>query len=145
MPQTITKTDAPTIDALRDFLAEEEIRIRDEYERSGDLHDRLTLGEIYDLTSLPIYGDLNPEDTSGIWSWDDSRVLLYDGDGRWSIIVAEDDNTRFEGWIDTGNYRVEDRGCGIYSIYERDDDAYVHAGKARADNAEDALDRFLSE
>ena len=35
--------------------------------------------EWIDLTSLPVFGDLEPADTQGIYSWDDARVLRCDG------------------------------------------------------------------
>ena len=78
MTTKITKSEAPTLDDLRSLLVE-----------MAATGNQVKLSDVVDLTSLPIYGDLNPEDTTGIYSWDDSRVLLDDGNGRWSIVDAK--------------------------------------------------------
>ena len=43
------------------------------------------------------------------------------------------------------DYRVEDTGNGIYAIYERNGDAYVHAGRQRRRSSYGALVKHLAQ
>jgi len=45
------------------------------------------LGDLYDLTELPVFGGEVPEDTSGVWSWDKRNLLVGAGD---LTVVARD-------------------------------------------------------
>ena len=38
--------------------------------------------ELIDVTSLPTFGGEEPRDTMGIWSWDETHLLV--GEGSWS-------------------------------------------------------------
>lgn len=42
-----------------------------------------------DMTSLPTFGGTEPKDTSGIWSWDKTRLII--GTGSDYEIVDRDD------------------------------------------------------
>ena len=40
-----------------------------------------------DFTSLPTYGGTEPLDTSGVWSWDDTHLLVGEGGVEdWEIV-----------------------------------------------------------
>lgn len=39
-----------------------------------------------DLTSLPTFGGEEPSDTQGVYSWDEGRLLIDDGDGGYEIV-----------------------------------------------------------
>lgn len=39
-----------------------------------------------DLHTLPTFGDIVPEDTTGIWSWDERYVMVFNvGDGKFEL------------------------------------------------------------
>ena len=42
----------------------------------------------YDFSDLPNFGGVEPEDTAGIWSWDEDRLLL--GEGDLEIVTREE-------------------------------------------------------
>ena len=42
-----------------------------------------------DLTSLPVFGGAEPRDTSLIYSWDETHLLVHSGNG-WQIVARED-------------------------------------------------------
>lgn len=42
-------------------------------------------GEL-DMTSLPTFGGMEPADTSGVWSWDSTRLLVGDGSDDLEIV-----------------------------------------------------------
>jgi hypothetical protein len=48
--------------------------------------------DVYDLTCLPVYGEHHPSDRTGLYSWDDTRVLLRDGPPSqpWRIVETGD-------------------------------------------------------
>lgn len=67
---------ANNLDALRDALNE------------------ATEEEIWavDMTSLPTFGGTEPHDTEGVWSWDESRLLVSDNKrGEGFAIVSRSD------------------------------------------------------
>jgi|TARA_R110001583_G_scaffold26157_2_gene94378 hypothetical protein len=45
-------------------------------------------GEI-DMTNLPTFGGPNPVNTVGIWSWDQTRLLVGDGVNDLEIVLRE--------------------------------------------------------
>jgi len=45
----------------------------------------ITLAEL-DLSDLPTYGGPAPNDTLGIYSWDETRLLIRADDGSWQLI-----------------------------------------------------------
>jgi len=60
------------------------------YETLWDCRNALDLearGVVWDrvLCDLPTFGGPDPADTSGIWSWDETRLLLTDGQGGFEI------------------------------------------------------------
>lgn len=87
MMTTITKSDAPTLDALAGLL--------NGYAADPQLDGRgepLRVDEIYDVTSLPTYGGEEPYDTLGIYSWDETRLLYCDGpDGAPWVLGPRDE------------------------------------------------------
>lgn len=54
----------------------------------ANLEDDIKLEEAVDLTSLPTFGGKEPSDTMGVWSWDETRLLV--GEGKFKIINRED-------------------------------------------------------
>jgi hypothetical protein len=43
-----------------------------------------------DLTSLPTFGGDEPDDTGGVWSWDENRLLVGDGSFEdWEIVSRD--------------------------------------------------------
>ena len=45
-----------------------------------------------DRTSLPTFGGEEPYDTSGVWSWDETRLLVGRGGvDEWKIIPREEE------------------------------------------------------
>lgn len=70
-----------TLDDLLDCLQEISARI-DEHERVEDA---------VDLTSLPHYSEHEPANTAGVWSWDETRLLIGEGGvDEWSIVERGD-------------------------------------------------------
>ena len=45
-----------------------------------------------DLTSLPTFGGVEPDETIGIWSWDKDNLLI--GDGDFEIVSREEYSER---------------------------------------------------
>lgn len=79
---TVTKNDAPTLDALVDLLNAATL-VRYDWERGGEIGPAvLRVDEIYDVTELPTYGGEMPGDIVGVFSWDTDRVLWADGPAR---------------------------------------------------------------
>ena len=39
-----------------------------------------------DMTSLPTFGGTEPADTTGIWSWDETRMIVGDGSADLEIV-----------------------------------------------------------
>jgi len=75
----ITKTDAPTLDALCDLLIDLVAAQRADLDHPGDTD--------LDTSSLPTYGGVEPADTQGIFSWDAERFLVQDGGTRgWKLV-----------------------------------------------------------
>ena len=50
---------------------------------TGDLTDS-NIGEHIDCAGLPTFGGVEPSDTLGIWSWDETRVLYAEG-SVWAV------------------------------------------------------------
>ena len=45
----------------------------------------------YDLTSLPTFGGAEPDDTTGVWSWDAENLLVGEGSiSEWEIVNRAD-------------------------------------------------------
>lgn len=87
MSQKITRSDAPALDDLAEMLnATSAARHRWECDGAFDL-EVLRVDEIYDVAELPTYGGDEPQDTMGIYSWDETRLLYCDGpnDAPWVI------------------------------------------------------------
>jgi len=49
--------------------------------------DPLRVDELVDVTSLPTYGGEDPENTVGVWSWDETSLLV--GEGSWADCSIE--------------------------------------------------------
>ena len=95
---------AKNLDALQRAL-----EAADEYaKRSGT-----DIESIYDATNLPVFGGAEPENTKGIFSYDEGRVLW--GHGEWSISDRTVDPAatihQQSGGFEIGDvaYRYEDR------------------------------------
>jgi len=43
-------------------------------------------GEVYDSSSLPLFGGPDIEDTSEVWSWDEDSVIVGAGFSDWEIV-----------------------------------------------------------
>ena len=39
-----------------------------------------------DMTSLPTFGGTEPADTTGVWSWDETRMIVGDGSADLEIV-----------------------------------------------------------
>lgn len=96
--------------------------------RAGDLDDE-------DCSTLPTYGgsDLAQEiDTHGIWSWDETRVLVG---------LCGDDSQIVPRADVLPTYTVETRGdgCSIWSVPEIESGAATFRTEAEAHAAIDAL------
>tara|TARA_R110000868_G_C10586358_1_gene739146 strand:+ start:73 stop:321 length:249 start_codon:yes stop_codon:yes gene_type:complete len=69
---------ATSLDDLADIL--------NSYPSTYELGDgEPRLDEIADLAGLPTFGGTEPSDTSGIWSWDETRLLVTGGDQPFAI------------------------------------------------------------
>ena len=58
----------------------------------ADLDEGEKLEEVVDLTSLPVFDEAWPHDTTGVFSWDD-RSYLVQGDGEqpcWVLVSRKD-------------------------------------------------------
>tara|TARA_R110000868_G_scaffold12045_1_gene58478 strand:- start:42 stop:488 length:447 start_codon:yes stop_codon:yes gene_type:complete len=69
---------ATSLDDLADIL-----NSHPSLDELGDGEPRLD--EVADLAGLPTFGGTEPADTSGIWSWDETRLLVTGGDESFSI------------------------------------------------------------
>ena len=49
-----------------------------------------------DMTSLPTFGGTEPADTTGIWSWDSTRLLVGDGSADLEIVERTFDTPNHE-------------------------------------------------
>lgn len=45
-----------------------------------------------DWSQLPTFGGNEPRDTSGVWSWDETRVLVGDCASELKILQRDDEN-----------------------------------------------------
>jgi hypothetical protein len=68
---------------LMDNLNSAETALSQEAERHGV--DWTDIANI-DTTSLPIFGGPEPNDKTGIYSWDEDSYLIPDNDGSWTIV-----------------------------------------------------------
>lgn len=70
---------ATSLDDLASILNEVEEYVADD---GGQIEDYVS------IESLPIFGGVEPNDTSGIYSWDEDSFLIYDG--SWLIVPRPD-------------------------------------------------------
>ena len=56
---------------------------------AGDARLPRAHGEI-DMSALPTFGGLEPVDTAGVWSWDQSRLLVGGGSNDLEIVSKQD-------------------------------------------------------
>ena len=70
---------SPSLAALRDHMNSLEAEIEDYNigNNTCNIHP-IRLDEIIDTTSLPTYGGAEPNDTTGIYSWDEKSYLTTD-------------------------------------------------------------------
>jgi hypothetical protein len=96
----LTRDEAPTLDVLTEMLNAAEAyhhqcRMCQDCGENDDVHGcrpAPTVEDVYDLTCLPVYGEHHPSDRTGLYSWDDTRVLLRDGlpSRPWRIVETGD-------------------------------------------------------
>ena len=43
-----------------------------------------------DISSLPVFGNNEPDSTIEIFSWDDDNFLIFDCNGEWEIVSREE-------------------------------------------------------
>lgn len=43
------------------------------------------LGKV-DMCDLPVFGGKRPVNPDGVWSWDETRLLIADGWGGWALV-----------------------------------------------------------
>lgn len=75
----LTATAPTTLDELCDAVNDDV--------RTGLPRETGETGPI-DMSSLPTFGGAEPDDTGGIWSWDETRLLV--GSGRLRIVTREE-------------------------------------------------------
>jgi len=79
-------SDATDLDELLAALQEIEAQLAGGPDEDDPLCVRVA--ELVDVTSLPTYGGQEPRDTTGVWSWDATRLLV--GEGSWAECWVED-------------------------------------------------------
>ncbi len=82
---------ACTLIQLRDRLIALEQELTTQV-NDGTIDSDTGMDEFVNLYQLPIFGGTEPEDTSGIYSWDKDHILRHDRNGGtgWVIELRED-------------------------------------------------------
>ena len=80
-----TVDDCNTLDELTDKLGELEARWRDDDTAEACFHGYLAALGI-NVTEFPVFGGHEPDDTEGVWSWDEDWLLVTGDREQFSVV-----------------------------------------------------------
>jgi hypothetical protein len=97
---------------LLDTLREIEEELSEPGDEAEDSSVQLRVAELVDIAGLPTWGE-EPDDTEGIWSYDETRQLA--GEGSWAEMQIEL-RENLSAMVELGDVRPSDTGAGGWDV-----------------------------